>query len=984
MRCQLALLVGSLVALGASLQLNNSVIHIIAKHAPPFQYRNTTAGEHQGLTLDILTTMQARAAKSGVHFNYTYTMAEDLLSYDDVIDVALDPATAIDTVMADHFITSSRLKRDAFFTAPYGIDEVVLVKSTRYARTQIQTLDEAASSGWPICVRPDTFYGTYMMSTNPSLTAQNLWRYVYSNTELFSKIEDTTCEGGIINSKSHQYHNAKNDLFSIVGEALYVSHLGFVTRWPQLSHELSKWIAELNDDGTMRELFNLHLVTNALVTEQPKVDARKRYKYYVRMAGYPPYIIPRLGQSGNQRFTGMIPEMFMKMAADLDFEYELMPPSGGAAACASPLSSVANCSDALMGFGQASRDVNAAGVVGDIFAGPFYVTESRISTFTMTVPFQNVAAKLLVLQQTGGVERDPWMVMSPFSPRLWLVILLTVFVGAFWFWFLESDSQGNNPDIVGHHGRSLRGLRVNVGEQMWLTFMTFFAMNAHTPKTAAGKLFSIAFVAYAVMVLSTYTANLATILVDASKTRSQIVTLDSINAAGETVCVAAGSADADYIKALTQVDHPEIKIAHYAEIGPMVADLRSGTCKAILTDEWTNKDLVGTECRHATSRFMQGPEDFFPTGFAFGVARNAKGNLAEELSKVIMQMKSNDGSALSITSLEKAYFTSCAVSTCTGADCNTLDVQHFETVLFGLAAVMAFGYGLKEWLWLYTAAYVKYRVDQLQTPGSILNRRAKMAATLAGMESDGALFSLSEQEKKPADQNSSSRPTINRTKSISWKSFWFLCDKDDNSTPSTDFMASCISIVFEEFHGTKIFPETLAAIMCRVDMDDNGEVDQTNFTEAIPVLANLFSNEYHQLIKAQPSTKKGDMHVIGAHGVLNHSSSAVQMVLTSVHRFMCGALARYVVPLVEHYGTEKQDKQALRQQFLFETSANKDAFDEAFDQVRQNQRADRKQMIEHFVVGGLPSSRKKESARAIVPDSQPSADGGAPSSSLRS
>eukprot|EP00935_MAST-01C_sp_MAST-1C-sp1_P002746 g2746.t1 len=222
-------------------------------------------------------------------------MAEDLLSYDDVIDVALDPSGTIDTVMADHFITASRLKRGAYFTAPYGIDDVVLIKSTRYAQTQIQTLDEAAGSGWPICVRSDTFYGTYLMSIYPSLTDKNLWRYVYSDVELFSKIEDTTCEGGLIQRSKHQYNNAKNDLFSVVSEALYVSHLGFITRWPELSHELSKWIAELNDDGTMRQLFNLHLLTNALVTEQPQVNARKRYKYYVRMAGYAPYIVPQLG-----------------------------------------------------------------------------------------------------------------------------------------------------------------------------------------------------------------------------------------------------------------------------------------------------------------------------------------------------------------------------------------------------------------------------------------------------------------------------------------------------------------------------------------------------------------------------------------------------------------------------------------------------------------------------------------------------------------
>ena len=99
-----------------------------------------------------------------------------------------------------------------------------------------------------------------------------------------------------------------------------------------------------------------------------------------------------------------------------------------------------------------------------------------------------------------------------------------------------------------------------------------------------------------------------------------------------------------------------------------------------------------------------------------------------------------------------------------------------------------------------------------------------------------------------------------------------------------------------------------------------------------------------------------------------------QSIKTMVYQGRCvpcvrRLLARYVVPTVEYMFTEDQDRQSLRQQFLFETRANNTAFDSASQSSIEDadQRAQRMQMIDSFVRAGLLPKTKEPKTTTITP-----------------
>ena len=220
---------------------------------------------------------------------------------------------------------------------------------------------------------------------------------------------------------------------------------------------------------------------------------------------------------------GFIPFLIEEIAERAGFTYDTRLPSGlGPGDCNQPegrrglrnLTSNYKC-------GQIDTIENRT----DMFFSLFYATPSRANVTFTTHPF--ITGSGLSIITIRKEEEDFWRqsltVGAPFSTGLWITVALSMFVSAIIFWFLEdggaSDDFQTTESFV--HGSfvkngyiSFRTLSQNMLHSFWLTVSNATGLYAHTLLTAQGRVFSIFWQIFILVMLASYTANLAVIFFD--------------------------------------------------------------------------------------------------------------------------------------------------------------------------------------------------------------------------------------------------------------------------------------------------------------------------------------------------------------------------------------------------------------------------------------------------------------------------------------
>lgn len=136
----------------------------------------------------------------------------------------------------------------------------------------------------------------------------------------------------------------------------------------------------------------------------------------------------------------------------------------------------------------------------------------------------------------GTVEVWNWL--RPFSFEVWIVTIATIFFSGFAYMWLEH--------LSGH--RRHREFWQWFSDNVYLSAISFPQNYEFQPRSAAARLFGVSISLWALVMTATYTANLASLLVDTKEPRLVVEEIDDAITLGIPVCVYEGTGADAFIK----------------------------------------------------------------------------------------------------------------------------------------------------------------------------------------------------------------------------------------------------------------------------------------------------------------------------------------------------------------------------------------------------------------------------------------------------
>jgi len=330
-------------------------------------------------------------------------------------------------------------------------------------------------------------------------------------------------------------------------------------------------------------------------------------------------------------------------------------------------------------WGACVRDV-ALGWV-DLCLGTFWDLPERraVANFVAPVLLDNF---YLVVKQVD-VKPDPiaqiFRVFDPFTPRLWVCIIVAISVISAAIYFLEEANQSDDHDDFPYDSKVL-----NVFESVYKGCMGFWSGGAaHSPQTMGSKVIMVAFGVFIVLTLAGYTANLASVLVVAKESQSTFKDVDDLLSGGHKLCIWS-SVRPYFLQRQRSGDASQvIGVLNTAEA---FAKLDAGECAGILNGERENNNYLTTEA-HCNKMLA-------PSGAVFSLmlAQPATPLVARVMSYWVSKMKNE------LVNIEAKYETEdeCAATSDTEevseADSKKLDLEDFAGTFALTGAASAFGF----------------------------------------------------------------------------------------------------------------------------------------------------------------------------------------------------------------------------------------------------------------------------------------------------
>lgn len=135
--------------------------------------------------------------------------------------------------------------------------------------------------------------------------------------------------------------------------------------------------------------------------------------------------------------------------------------------------------------------------------------------------------------------------LAPFTHSVWFILLATIIYSSFVNQFLEYlriKANGKSEDV----SRKWSSTAKMTVDNMYLSFLNFTQQFSYEPSSLAGKIFSISFVFWSMLIGAAYTANLASLLVERSVGGLAINTIQDCIDNQMRVCVHASSKMDEY------------------------------------------------------------------------------------------------------------------------------------------------------------------------------------------------------------------------------------------------------------------------------------------------------------------------------------------------------------------------------------------------------------------------------------------------------
>ncbi|XP_055617080.1 glutamate [NMDA] receptor subunit 1 [Toxorhynchites rutilus septentrionalis] len=205
-----------------------------------------------------------------------------------------------------------------------------------------------------------------------------------------------------------------------------------------------------------------------------------------------------LDEVGNPIWEGYCIDFLQQLSEVMSFDYDLVSPVNGT-------------------FGQRDKEGNWNGLVGDLVVGEIdfamasmKMTAEREEVVDFVAPYFEQTGILIVMRKPVR-ETSLFKFMTVLRLEVWLSILLAIIVTAIMLWLLDKFSPysaKNNKDAYPYECRDF-----TLKESFWFALTSFTPQGGgEAPKALSGRTLVAAYWLFVVLMLATFTANLAAFL----------------------------------------------------------------------------------------------------------------------------------------------------------------------------------------------------------------------------------------------------------------------------------------------------------------------------------------------------------------------------------------------------------------------------------------------------------------------------------------
>mmetsp|Transcript_11455 Transcript_11455/g.28482 ORF Transcript_11455/g.28482 Transcript_11455/m.28482 type:complete len:559 (-) Transcript_11455:106-1782(-) len=219
----------------------------------------------------------------------------------------------------------------------------------------------------------------------------------------------------------------------------------------------------------------------------------------VAMQVISPFVMQDTTKVGNAAFSGFTVDLLNALEDELDVEFEYF------VASEAEKESSAKALE-LVGAGKALGDPLEAHVA----AGAIHITASRSKDVNFALPYYFLGYALVV--KAPASVPNPLTFLLPFHDLLWVGIIIEMLIVGIVFYLMESPALGNDDtDLVG-------GKLLSIVDAVYWSISALTCTLDKAPKTWGGKVVMLGHGWFMLIIISAYTANLASFLTVSAQT----------------------------------------------------------------------------------------------------------------------------------------------------------------------------------------------------------------------------------------------------------------------------------------------------------------------------------------------------------------------------------------------------------------------------------------------------------------------------------
>lgn len=192
-----------------------------------------------------------------------------------------------------------------------------------------------------------------------------------------------------------------------------------------------------------------------------------------------------------------------------------------------------------------------------------------------------VDSSIILIEQSKDKESiteiNIWNWLRPYNWHVWLMTLFTIFLSGVVYQILEwfADERDDRTMWEWWSGN------------VYMSAINFTQAYEYQPKTFPSRIFGVSMAIWALVMTATYTANLASLLVDRRDPPPGPESLEEIQVFGNTVCIWEGTATTIYVKE----NFPSAQFIFKTNLDDMYHALLQGECEFMVTtvDSWNKQ-----------------------------------------------------------------------------------------------------------------------------------------------------------------------------------------------------------------------------------------------------------------------------------------------------------------------------------------------------------------------------------------------------------